>query len=141
MIATTTGCQRKVLVAGEQTDGRFAFVETRQKRGCEVPTHAHSREDELIYVLEGEVTFEVNGERIDRPAGTCLFLPRGTAHTFTVESTDARMLVMLSPAGLEHDAGELAHVPGCDTDPHFIEQMIARAARFGVSITGPSRQP
>lgn len=88
MIATTTGCQWKVLVAGEQTDGRFAFVETRQQRRCESPTHVHSREDEVIYVLEGEVAFEVNGQRIDRPAGTCLFLPRCTAH----------MLVMLTPA-------------------------------------------
>jgi uncharacterized cupin superfamily protein len=33
------------------------------RRGLEPPLHVHSREEEAFYVLEGEVEFELDGER------------------------------------------------------------------------------
>ena len=59
--------------------------------------HAHSRQDEFIYVLEGEVILETNaGEQVLR-AGDCAGFPAGTgdAHRFVNRSSvDVRLLVV-----------------------------------------------
>jgi uncharacterized cupin superfamily protein len=59
--------------------------------------HAHSRQDEFVYVLEGELVLETNaGEQVLRP-GTCVGFPAGTgdAHRFLNRtSADAVILVV-----------------------------------------------
>lgn len=137
MIALSTECTYKVLVSGEQTEGRFAVIEVHETRGAEPPRHLHTREDEVIYVLEGHVSFERNGELLDGPSGMWLFLPRGSEHAVTVLSNEARLLVVLSPAGLEQSLPELARLASPLPDPLMIERLVAVAARYGVSITGP----
>jgi quercetin dioxygenase-like cupin family protein len=141
MLALTTGNELKVLVAGEHTQGRFAVIEARERRGAAPPRHVHSREDEFIYVLEGQLTLYCDGQRFDRPSGTSLLLPRGSEHTFTVESAEARLLMVLSPAGLEsclRDVCRQVRDGGCQ---QLVELVVASAARHGVSITGPGRPP
>ncbi len=58
--------------------------------------HAHSRQDEFVYVLEGEVVLETNaGEQLLRP-GMCAGFPAGTgdAHRFVNRSgADVLLLV------------------------------------------------
>ena len=59
--------------------------------------HAHSRQDEFIFVLEGEVVLQTNdGEQILKP-GMCAGFPAGCgdAHRFVNRSVaDARLLVI-----------------------------------------------
>jgi hypothetical protein len=50
-------------------------------------------------MLEGEVTFHVGGENFRGAAGVFVSFPRGIPHTFTIESTSARFLVMNTPGG------------------------------------------
>jgi uncharacterized cupin superfamily protein len=62
------------------------------------PLHRHSREDEWFYVLDGEITAEIDGCRTVLHAGGSAFAPRGTAHTFqNFGSAAARILVMVTP--------------------------------------------
>ena len=82
----------RVLVAGGDTGGRLALVETRAVRGCEPPRHIHRREDEIVYVLAGVVTFWVGGARHHTAAGACLVLPRDIEHGYAVESGEATLL-------------------------------------------------
>lgn len=42
-------------IAAEETGGAFAVVEHPIEPGRLVPPHIHEREDELSYVLEGEI--------------------------------------------------------------------------------------
>ena len=120
------------LVRGDATGGRLAVVELHEVPGHEPPRHLHADEDELVYVLEGELTVCV-GEEVHRaPAGTCLFLPRGTDHGYAVESAVARLLVVLAPAGPEGFVEEALSGAG------GVERLIATAARYGVAITGPA---
>jgi uncharacterized cupin superfamily protein len=46
------------------------------------PLHRHSREDEWLYVLGGEIIAEIDGQRVVLGAGGSAFAPRGTVHTF-----------------------------------------------------------
>src|ERR1700730_2538512 len=59
--------------------------------------HAHSRQDEFVFVLEGEVVLETNaGEQLLKP-GMCAGFPAGTgdAHRFVNRSaSDVKLLVI-----------------------------------------------
>ncbi len=139
MNAETDPARWVVLVSGDQTGGRFSAVETLVRPGSEPPRHVHSREDEVVYVLDGCVTFELDGERHEGLAGTCAVLRRGSEHTFIVESNEARLLVLLLPAGLESWAG-VANGEELTGGSPAVERFVATAARFGVSISGPSHR-
>ena len=89
------------LAAGEDTQGQFALIEAVQRKGNVPPPHIHHREDEIFYVLEGELTVSVGDRTMKAAAGTMVFLPRNVPHSFTIESEQARMLILLTPAGFE----------------------------------------
>jgi uncharacterized cupin superfamily protein len=59
--------------------------------------HAHSRQHEFVYVLEGEVTLETNGGPQILTAGACAGFPAGSGdvHRFVNHgATDALLLVV-----------------------------------------------
>ena len=92
----------RFLATGEDMDGKYALWETIVPPGGGPPPHVHSREEEGFYVLEGEITFTVNGERVVATAGTFANMPVGTPHSFKNENDrPARMLISVAPAGLE----------------------------------------
>jgi quercetin dioxygenase-like cupin family protein len=62
------------------------------------PLHRHSYEDEWFYVLKGEITIEVDGERSVLHAGGSAYAPRGTAHAIkNFDNSPAEVLVMTTP--------------------------------------------
>ncbi len=133
----------RVVVSGDETGGRFALVETLERRSAEPPLHLHTREDEFVYVLAGCVTFCRADRDLRRGPGDGVLLPRGCEHTYRVESGEARLLVLLVPAGLEGLYRELAvptngrHGPGAVDGRQDFERLVTVAARYGVAITGP----
>jgi quercetin dioxygenase-like cupin family protein len=125
----------RVLVAGGDTAGRLAVLEVTVVAGCEPALHLHTREDEIVYVLAGEVVIHLDGTRHRCMPGGCVVLPRGREHTFTVETDAARLLVLVVPAGFEGFYGELEQAAtGATSD---LERLVTVAARYGVEITGP----
>ena len=127
------GRRPTTLVAGAETGGRLTVVELREVAGREPPRHVHEHEDEVVYVLAGALTFFVGDGEHRAAAGACLVLPRGTEHAYAVESGEARLLVVLTPAGLE---GYFAEIDVGDAEAS-VERVISVAARYGVAITGP----
>lgn len=132
-----------MLLASEEMQGRLAIIETLELQGCGPPLHIHNNEDEVVYVLDGEVTFIVEGRRIDGRKGTSVLLPKGQEHCYTVESACARLLVLLMPGGLDSYYLELSLVserpsasPGTELD---VERVVTMAARYDIEITGPRR--
>ena len=87
----------------EKTDtkGAFLLMECTLAPGTEPPPHAHSREDELFYVLDGEFDVYVGEEAFKVKTGECVFLPKFEPHAFVIRSTQLRVLALFSPAGLE----------------------------------------
>jgi glyoxylate utilization-related uncharacterized protein len=59
----------------------------------------HSREDEFLYVLSGELRFYVDGEVFRVVAGECMFLPRAVPHAFLVTSAEVHTIVFITPGG------------------------------------------
>jgi mannose-6-phosphate isomerase-like protein (cupin superfamily) len=66
------------------------------------PIHDHRNEDDAFYVLDGELTFQVEGEEILAVAGTFVLVPPGLRHTFANRGdVVARMLNIHAPAGFD----------------------------------------
>src|SRR5262245_27815517 len=92
----------RFLATGEDTNGKYALWEAFVLPGGGPPPHVHSREEEGFYVLEGEITFTINGERVVATTGMFANMPVGTPHSFKNESSrPAKMLISVAPAGLE----------------------------------------
>lgn len=98
------------------------------------PLHVHRAEDEAFYVLAGRLSLHVGDVSAELAAGDCLVAPRGTPHTYRVESDEgARWLVICSPAGFEDFVREVAAAGESLPPPALTET----AARYGIVILGP----
>ncbi|MAZ02130.1 MAG: cupin [Sneathiella sp.] len=66
--------------------------------------HSHENEDDIFFVLEGTVTFILDGEEIEAPKGSFLRVPVGVTHDFA-NRTAARagFLNIFIPGGFERD--------------------------------------
>lgn len=129
-------------VTGDQTAGGLTVVEARQPRGHGSALHVHSRDDELFYVLEGEIRLQVGDGMQTLTPGMLGFGPRGVKHSFIVTSDGARQLVMTTPAGFEDlvrslgDPASEARIPEHATPPDR-QTLIATNAARGIEILGP----
>lgn len=70
--------------------------------------HAHEANEEVFYVLEGTMTFQVGTAFVDAPAGTFLRVPAGVTHDF-MNRTDGRsgVLNVFMPGGFEERMPEI----------------------------------
>ena len=129
----------------ERTDGAFTLLEHTAPAGYETPYHVHHGEDELFYILDGEIDcyYGDDGETVSRARpGETVFLPRDVPHGFRVVSDDAcRMLVQVTPAGLEElfiEVGESAKrletPPQAELDTAALAEA---AAAYQLDILGP----
>lgn len=142
--AAVVGDVYRFLATGEDTSGRYALWEALVPPGGGPPPHVHSREEEGFYVLEGEITFTINGDKIVANAGMFANMPVGTPHSFKNESDKpAKMLISVAPAGLEQMFFEVGVMlaEGATTAPppsrEEIEKLLAIAPKYGIEILVP----
>ncbi|HXJ38434.1 MAG TPA: cupin domain-containing protein [Bryobacteraceae bacterium] len=70
--------------------------------GCSHNFHLHPRQDEVIYVLEGEIEQWLETEKRTLKQGDAVFIGMGTVHgSFNTSAESARLLVVLSPSVTE----------------------------------------
>lgn len=66
--------------------------------GTFVPPHIHAAQDEFLYLLEGRLTFWLNGEEKQAAPGDLARLPMGQAHgIFNKAEQTAKCLFWVSP--------------------------------------------
>lgn len=131
------------LATGEDTDGQFALIESQARKGSEPLPHVHSDEDECFYVVAGQVSFHVDGQTIHGRPGSWVAIPRGTIHSFVIDSDEATMLVLFTPAGFERFFQEMS-VPATSlttpppASPPNIPRRLAVSAKYGCTFAGPA---
>ena len=138
------GDRYTIKTSGEDTGGAFALIEAVVPPGGGPPPHIHHREDEAFYVLEGELAFHVDGRDIAAGAGAWVTLAKGSLHHFkNVGDRPARMLIVVTPAGLERYFLEVGRAAS-DEDgesmpptPEDIEKLVAVAPQYGIEIRVP----
>jgi hypothetical protein len=93
-------------------------------------------------VLDAEAVVFVEGERVDLGPGDFAFAPRGSVHAYLVRSPRARMLVTLSPAGLD-ELFVSAGIPVTSPEPQAegavppVGELAALFAEYGCELVGP----
>ena len=135
------------LATAEDTQGKFALIEAVARKGNVPPPHIHHREEETFYVLEGEMTFSVGGQTIKATPGTMVCLPRDVAHSFVIDSEQGRVLILLTPAGLEgwfkefsEPAPAMTLPPPVETPYSEIQRMLEVAPQYGIEFVLPKTQ-
>jgi quercetin dioxygenase-like cupin family protein len=84
-------------VTSEETGGAYTLFEDREVLGKPTPLHLHPDNDEVAYVLEGEILVYVHGEEHRIGQGGVFVAPRGVPHAFLVTSEIARLLCLTVP--------------------------------------------
>ena len=121
------------IARGEHRNGATTALDIVVPRGEGPPLHRHTREDEWIYVLEGDLRWKLGDELSTTPAGSFVFIPRGLAHCFqNVGEAPARMLIIFAPAGMERFFDRQAELTVFDP-----EAFRRAAAEYGMEVLGP----
>ena len=104
------GATFTVKASGADTEGRVAVMEQSGPAGLTVPAHTHEGEDEMFYVLSGELRGFCGDERWTASAGAFIFLPRDVEHGFEVVGDHpARALTIVGPARFDRLVVEQGH--------------------------------
>ena len=130
------GLEIEFEITGDATGGAFAILEFTLGPRRLVPPHTHVEEDELSYVIEGEVGFRVGDAVTIAAPGTYVQKPRGIAHTFW-NATDqpARVMELLLPGSAAEGFRGIA-VPGRIPNIHSDEWVQELVDRYGVRLIG-----
>jgi mannose-6-phosphate isomerase-like protein (cupin superfamily) len=84
---------------GDETAGRYSVSEWWLEPHTQGPgAHAHP-EDDLFYVIEGTMSFLIDGRWVDAPRGTFVLAPGGTVHDFENRSEARAGVLNLSVPG------------------------------------------
>jgi quercetin dioxygenase-like cupin family protein len=130
-----------ILLSGEDTGGAYCLLDVRVAPGKGVPRHTHTREDEALFVISGELEALVGHEVFKLKAGETLIAPRNIPHQLRNSGKVANhYLIMFSPAGFEEFL-KATSVPAPDdavapTEPPAIavRNVFELAGRYGIQF-------
>jgi quercetin dioxygenase-like cupin family protein len=130
-----------IKVAGELTGNALSVTEHLVPVGGGLPPHLHHVEDEILYVLEGEIAGHCGEQPLRTGTGGTVFLPRGVAHAWRAEGDcPARLVIVTTPAGFERFcmvAGEEAPVralPDGPVEAAAMVKLLAVAPQYGLEM-------
>jgi quercetin dioxygenase-like cupin family protein len=100
-VTSSGGSSVEMKVESSQSGGEYGTVMWTLRAGEEPPLHTHSREDELLYVVQGKLIARVGDARVEVGPGAYAALPRGVPHAIEVVGDQATLLLSFVPGGLE----------------------------------------
>ena len=125
-----------------ETDGAFFAIEDHMERGKVTPYHTHPDQDEAIYVIEGELLVNVEGEEHTVGSGGLFVAPRGVPHAFMVTSETAHVFSFQVPGSGEDFYRQNGEPAASDEDasrPPDWARLRAVAERSpSIEILGPA---
>jgi quercetin dioxygenase-like cupin family protein len=119
----------RFMIDGAEAGNHFSLVEhPMSAHALAAPMHRHAREDEYSYVLEGSIGALLGDAVVIGKPGDLIFKPRNQWHTFwNAGDTPARILEIISPAGLEKFFQELVDLGGVTkATPQALTELCAR---------------
>ena len=133
-VTLVPGLTATVKLAASETGG-ISIVEHTFEPGVLVPPHRHTHEDEISYVISGEIGFRSDGREVSLGPGGYIVKPRGELHSmWNAGDGPAHMIEIITPAGFEKyfiALAEATAAAGRRPDPSVIAPI---AARFGLSF-------
>jgi len=126
-------------LSGKDTGGAYCLLDVGLASGMEVPRHTHTREDEVYFVLDGELEVTVGEKTFVLREGDSLLAPRDIPHKLRNSgNVENRYFLVFSPSGFEEFVMATA-VPApqdavAPTEPPAVavENVHQLAASFGI---------
>jgi quercetin dioxygenase-like cupin family protein len=125
------GSQAFHKIKSSATNGAFSVMEFVTPPGKGVAIHVHEREDELVYLLEGEIEVALGNQKMKAVPGVMALLPRGIPHGFTnIGNKPSRLLDTILPGQFDNYFVELAALYAAG---HPSEEQLDRLSRrYGI---------
>jgi quercetin dioxygenase-like cupin family protein len=126
---SVAGVEVMFRLSGQATGGAYSVLEFRLDPGRLIPPHAHRREHEVSYVLEGEIGLRIGDQELSAKQGSLVVKPPQVTHAWwNTARTPARVLELISPAGFEHYFRELAQIHASHgvRDPQLVAALHDR---------------
>ena len=124
-----------------ETGGQLVVFEDHVVRGKTTPLHQHPREDELVYVLDGELLVHIHGAKHRVGKGGMFYAPRGVPHAFLVTSETAHLFCLQTPGsgeGFYRAASDPSTSPADAARAPDLARLRAAAVQTGsVDLLGP----
>lgn len=140
-VITAAGVDVKFLFDAEDSGGdATAFVTRVTPGGYTLPPHSHDW-DETMFVIEGTLSFVIDGEPREVSAGDAVFIRKGQVHAYqNLTDVDSSMLIVSTP-GLNHEsyfASVAAVLNGDGADAAKDESVRAIMDEYGVVADTPA---
>jgi quercetin dioxygenase-like cupin family protein len=122
-------------VLNNSLNGSTAVVEhTLRPRSIGAPMHKHTHEDEISFVLEGELSVIQDGVEETVKAGEYVVKPRGIFHTFwNATDREIRFVEIIVPGNFSNYFAELEpFLP--EGSPPNLEKVRETAAKYGLIV-------
>jgi quercetin dioxygenase-like cupin family protein len=132
----------RFLLTGDDSNGNVSVFEVRVPAGEKLaaPAHKNNAYEEILYGIEGVLTWTVDGTPIEVGPGQALCIPRGAVHRFdNFGGMDAKQLAVISPAIMGPAYfREAAEVIGAAAGgPPDREKMREVFRRHGMTVAAP----
>jgi quercetin dioxygenase-like cupin family protein len=137
--ALGAGTRVRILTRGVETAGRHDLVEATQRPGEMTPLHLHTRYDERLWVIDGQLTVWAGREHYILGPGDFTTIPMHTPHAILAGADGARALNISSPAGFA-ELVERTAVPAevAGPDPQLdMDRFMAVTTELGDVVLGP----
>lgn len=132
-IVNVLGDMQRHLLTGADTDGAMTVIRQCIAPGLGVPMHVHAREEELFHVISGEIELVIGGHSHRIGVGATALAPRNVPHAWrNAGPTEAHVLLMVTPAGIEAMFRELSELP--PSNPPDFSRVVPICARHGVTF-------
>ena len=133
----------EVKVAGDETGGAATIIEMTLPVGTGPPPHTHPG-GESVYVLEGRLRYNIDGDVVEGGPGSFFYIPAGVVENFEpIGDGPTRLLVIYTPGGIDKffsEAGEIAAtrtIPPPPESPPDLNAIVATGAKYGMDIQLP----
>jgi mannose-6-phosphate isomerase-like protein (cupin superfamily) len=112
------------------TNDAFVIAEWRDPGGPPgpprliAPPHLHRSDDEAWYVLQGTLCVRVGQEVVEANAGSAVFVPRGTPHTYWNPSPEPLQYLLVMTANIYRMIQEIHAMP--ERTPAALRAVFAK---------------
>ena len=116
-----------ILASAQDTDNRVSIFDSKLPQGNEAPWHYHEVDDEIFYIISGEIEFGVDQEQFVAKPGDLVIAGPYVPRRFKA-LTDSHLIVINSPSGpSEGFIREIANLPpgrppNDEDEKRFVEQ-------------------
>jgi quercetin dioxygenase-like cupin family protein len=132
----------RFLLTGDDSNGSASVFEMLVPAGRKLaaPAHKNDAYEEVLYGIEGVLTWTIDGTPIEVGPGQTLCIPRGAAHRFdNFGAKDVKQLVVITPAIMGpayfHEAAEV--IGAAAGGPPDRAKIIDVFRRHGMTIVAP----